>query len=74
VTNIDNMQLVVLKHGAYFTTYSNLSGVSVSRGQTVRTGQVLGRVAPNDEGAGSIDLIISNEKGNLNPETWLRRR
>ncbi|MBC7887686.1 MAG: peptidoglycan DD-metalloendopeptidase family protein [Ferruginibacter sp.] len=74
VTNIDNMQLVVLKHGAYFTTYSNLSGVTVSRGQNVNTGQVLGRVAPNDEGTGSIDLIISNEKGNLNPEGWLRRR
>ena len=74
VTNIDNMQLVVIKHGAYFTTYSNLSGVSVSRGQSVQTGQTLGRVAPNDEGTGSIDLIISNEKGNLNPESWLRRR
>jgi septal ring factor EnvC (AmiA/AmiB activator) len=74
VTNIDNMQLVVIKHGAYFTTYSNLSGVTVSRGQSVHTGQTLGRVAPNDEGTGSIDLIISNEKGNLNPEGWLRRR
>ena len=74
VTNIDEMQLVVLKHGAYFTTYSNLSGVNVSRGQSVHTGQVLGRVAANDEGIGSIDLIISNEKGNLNPEGWLRRR
>ena len=74
VTNIDNMQLVVVKHGAYFTTYSNLSGVSVSRGQNVHTGQVIGKVAPNDEGVGSIDLIISNEKGNLNPEAWLRRR
>ena len=74
VTNIDDMQLVVLKHGAYFTTYSNLSGVNVSRGQNVHTGQVLGKVAPNDEGLGSIDLIISNERGNLNPEGWLRRR
>ncbi len=74
VTNIENMQVVILKHGAYFTTYSNLSGVNLSRGQNVRTGQVLGRVAPNDEGAGSIDLIISNEKGNVNPEGWLRRR
>jgi len=74
VTNIENMQVVILKHGAYFTTYSNLSGVNVSRGQVIHTGNVLGRVAPNDEGVGSIDLIISNEKGNLNPETWLRRR
>lgn len=74
VTNIENMQVVILKHGAYFTTYSNLSGITVSRGQAIRTGQVLGRVAPNDEGIGSIDLIISNERGNLNPESWLRRR
>ncbi|MEO6548855.1 MAG: peptidoglycan DD-metalloendopeptidase family protein [Ferruginibacter sp.] len=74
VTNIENMQVVILKHGAYFTTYSNLSGVSVSRGQDVRTGQVVGRVAANDEGIGSIDLIISDERGNLNPEGWLRRR
>ncbi len=74
VTNIENMQVVILKHGAYFTTYSNLSGITISRGQAIRTGQVLGRVAPNDEGIGSIDLIISNERGNLNPEGWLRRR
>jgi len=74
VTNIDNMQVVVLQHGGHFTTYSNLSGVSVSRGQRIQTGQTLGRVAASDEGVGSIDLIISNEKSNLNPETWLRRR
>jgi septal ring factor EnvC (AmiA/AmiB activator) len=74
VTNIDNMQVVIIKHGRYFSTYSNLTGVNVSRGQSVRTGQALGRVAANDEGVGSIDLIISNEKSNLNPEGWLRRR
>ncbi len=74
VTNIDNMQVVILKHGRYFTTYSNLSGVNLARGQNVRIGQVMGKVAANDEGVGSIDVIISNEKGNLNPESWLRRR
>ena len=74
VTNIDNMQVVIIKHGRYFTTYSNLTGVNVARGQNVRTGQALGRVGANDEGVGSIDLIISNEKSNLNPEGWLRRR
>ena len=74
VTNIENMQVVIIKHGAYFTTYSNLSGVNLSRGQDIRTGQIVGKVAPNDEGIGSIDLIISNEKSNLNPEGWLRRR
>ncbi|MEO5893827.1 MAG: peptidoglycan DD-metalloendopeptidase family protein [Ferruginibacter sp.] len=74
ITNIENMQAVILKHGAYFTTYSNLSGVSLTRGQIIHTGQVLGRVAANDEGIGSIDLIISNERGNLDPESWVRRK
>jgi murein hydrolase activator len=76
VTNIEGMEgvVVVLKHGAYFTTYSGLSGVNLTRGQAIRTGQVLGKVTPNDEGIGSLDLIISNEKGNVNPESWLRRR
>jgi len=74
VTTIEDMQVVILKHGKYFSTYSNLSGVNLSRGQAIHTGQVLGRVASNDEGTGSIDLIISNEKGNVNPEIWLRHK
>ncbi|MGG9971359.1 murein hydrolase activator EnvC family protein [Ferruginibacter sp. SUN002] len=72
VQSIDNMQIVIIKHGKYFSTYSNLSGVTVTRGQTVRTGQVLGRVAANDEGIGSMDLITSNETSNVNPESWLK--
>ena len=74
VNNIEDMQMVVLKHGGYFSAYSNLSGVNLSRGQVIHTGQVIGRVAVNDEGVGSIDLIISNDKSNLNPESWLKRR
>ncbi len=71
---IDNMIVIVLKHGRYFTSYSNLASVNVSRGQTVKIGQVIGKVASNDDGIGSIDLIISNEKSNMNPESWLRHR
>jgi septal ring factor EnvC (AmiA/AmiB activator) len=74
VTDIEDMQVVILKHGRYFSTYSNLTGVNLSRGQMVHTGQVLGRVAANDEGIGTIDLIISNENGNLDPQRWLKSR
>lgn len=74
VTSIESMQVVILKHGRYFTTYSNLAGVNLSRGQEVHTGQVLGKVNANDEGVGTIDIIVSNERGNLNPESWLRHR
>jgi len=74
VNNYDDVQMVVVKHGSYFTGYSNLSGVNLTRGQTVQTGQVIGKVAANLDGIGAMDLIISNEKSDLNPESWLRRR
>jgi murein hydrolase activator len=74
VNNYDDVQMVVVKHGSYFTGYSNLTGVNLNKGQTVQTGQVIGKVAANLDGIGAMDLIISNEKSDLNPEQWLRRR
>jgi murein DD-endopeptidase MepM/ murein hydrolase activator NlpD len=74
VQNIDDMQVVIIQHGKYFTTYSNLSGVNVQKGQQVKTGQVLGKVAANFDGVGAIDFYVSNETSNYDPEKWLRRR
>ncbi len=74
VQSIDDMQVVIIQHGKYFTTYSNLSGAAVQRGQDVRTGQVIGRVAANFDGVGAIDFYLSNESSNLDPEKWLRRK
>ncbi|MEO7445853.1 MAG: peptidoglycan DD-metalloendopeptidase family protein [Ferruginibacter sp.] len=74
VTNIEDMQVVIIQHGKYFTTYSNLSSASVNRGQDVRTGQVIGRVAANFDGVGAIDFYMSNESSNFDPERWLRNR
>jgi murein DD-endopeptidase MepM/ murein hydrolase activator NlpD len=68
------MQVVIMQHGKYFTTYSNLSSVNVQRGQQLKTGQVLGRVAPNFDGVGAIDFYMSNETSNFDPERWLRPR
>jgi len=65
---------VIIQHGKYFSTYSNLGDVSVRKGDQVRTGQIIGKVLANDDGIGAIDLYISNETNDLNPETWLRRR
>lgn len=73
INNIDDMQMVMIKHGRYFSTYINLSSVSIAKGQSIRTGQTIGKVAANLDGIGSIDLYISNDKNNLDPEVWLRR-
>jgi septal ring factor EnvC (AmiA/AmiB activator) len=74
VNNYDDVQMVVVKHGSYFTAYSNLTGVNLSRGENVQLGQVIGKVAANLDGIGEVKLNITNEKSDLNPEQWLRRR
>lgn len=74
VSNLGDRQLVILKHGRYFTTYSNLQKAIVSRGQKVTAGQVLGQAGANDEGAGSMDLQMDTERGTINPEQWIKRR
>ncbi len=74
VQPVEDMQVVIIQHGKYFTTYSNLSGVSVQKGQQVKTGQVLGKVSANFDGVGAIDFYVSNENSNYDPEKWLRRR
>ena len=70
---IDNMQVVIIQHGRYFSSYSNLSSVSVQSGQAVTTGQVLGKAGANDDGVGSIDLLVSSERGEDNPERWIHK-
>jgi septal ring factor EnvC (AmiA/AmiB activator) len=71
---IEDMTVVIIQHGRYFTTYSNLSGVTVQRGQQIKTGQSIGKVAANFDGVGAVDFYISNENSNYDPEKWLRRK
>ena len=73
VSYIEDKQAVFIKHGKYFTVYSNLGSVNVQRGDNVETGQVIGKAGINDEGQGQVDFILMQESDNVNPESWLRR-
>lgn len=65
---------ITIRHGKYFTTYSNLSGVTVSKGTSVKTGQQIGRAGRDDDGrGGQIDFILMIETRNVDPLPWLRR-
>lgn len=65
---------ITIRHGKYFTTYSNLSGVTVTKGATVKTGQQIGRAGRDDDGnGGQIDFILMIETRNVDPLPWLRR-
>jgi len=72
VSYIDDKQAVFIKHGKYFTVYSNLQSANVQRGTHVATGQVIGAAGVNDEGQGQVDFILMQESNNVNPESWLR--
>jgi septal ring factor EnvC (AmiA/AmiB activator) len=74
VISIGPVEGVIIRHGKYFTTYSNLSSVSVKKGQEVKTGQALGKLDEKDSGRGELEFLITNDKNvNLNPELWLRK-
>jgi septal ring factor EnvC (AmiA/AmiB activator) len=74
VFNIEGTSVVLIKVGKFFISYSNLSSVNVSKGEKVKVGQVLAKAGENSDGNGEIQLIIMDEKKNLNPEQWLRRK
>jgi septal ring factor EnvC (AmiA/AmiB activator) len=73
VTYMDDKQVVFIKHGKYFTVYSNLSSVNVQRGQKVKTSEVIGKAGANDDGQGEVLLILMKENNNVNPESWLHK-
>jgi len=75
VFDLGNGQTIVIRHGKYFTTYTNLSGVTVSKGQAVKPGKVLGKAVAGMSGDGQIIFMVTNEKGvNMDPERWLKPR
>jgi septal ring factor EnvC (AmiA/AmiB activator) len=74
VHNLGDVQAVIIRHGKYFTSYSNLASASVSKGTNVTKGQVIGRTANADDGSGGqLDFMLLIENREQNPEVWLRR-
>lgn len=65
--------VVLIKHGNYFTLYVNLSEVYVKQGDSITTGQKLGKVAYSSEKGSTMELQIWKELTKLNPEFWLRK-
>lgn len=72
VQNFAGSFAVLIRHGEYFTVYSNLKSVSVNKGQKVSLKQNLGTVLtdPND---GTTEVHFEVRKGAvpLNPSSWL---
>jgi septal ring factor EnvC (AmiA/AmiB activator) len=67
-------KIVILRHGSFFTVYANLSSVSVTPGQKVKTKQTIGTAStdPDDEKT-FVELQIWNGNIKLNPELWISK-
>ncbi len=74
VSNLGDGMMVMVRHGKYFSVYSNLASASVSKGGQIKTGQSIGRAGTADDGSGGqIDFLLMIESRNVNPEPWFRR-
>ncbi|MEL6561428.1 MAG: peptidoglycan DD-metalloendopeptidase family protein [Bacteroidota bacterium] len=66
--------MLIIKHGEYFTLYAYLDEINVKVGQTVSTQDVIGEVLTNKEGVSQLQFEVWKNTTNLNPEKWLKNR
>lgn len=63
---------VMIRHGDYTTTYSNISKVFVSKGSKVTTKQALGEIFYNQSAGKSVlKFLIYQNTTKLNPQSWI---
>ncbi len=65
---------VLVNHGDYFSVYSRMSSINVSKGQKLNVGDVLGKVMTDDDGKAVLQFQVWEGQTKQNPETWLKGR
>ena len=65
---------VLIQHGNYITTYSNLSEVYVIKGQKVKSKEKVGKVFTNPEtGKTELKFSVFKNSSPTNPKSWIFR-
>ena len=73
VFNTGSTNVVMVRHGLYFTLYSNLDVVYVNIGDNVKTGDALGLIhTGTDDNLTVLHFELWNDKKHINPEVWLK--
>jgi murein DD-endopeptidase MepM/ murein hydrolase activator NlpD len=66
------LKAVIIKHGNYFTVYSNLISLEVKVGDTVKVKQILGEIYADDEQAESVlHFQLWKDMEKQDPKPWL---
>lgn len=74
ISQTTNTYTVLVRHGDFFTAYSNLSSVSVAVGNKVTAKQTLGKIKTNAKGNSVLKFVINQNTTVLNPKSWLKPR
>ena len=62
-------QLIILKHGEYYSVYSNLHNVFVSKGDSISKGKKIGMLGEDNN---MLHLEIWYDKQKLDPSDWIK--
>ena len=75
VTSQGSNNAILIRHGLYFTLYSNIEKVFVKVGDKVSTGQEIGRIHTNvSDGKTILHFEIWQEnKTTVNPALWIKK-
>ena len=77
VANIGGSYIVIVRHGEFYSVYSNLASVSVRNGQNVTTRQTIGTIASDGTGNATLHFQLRQRSGasanHINPLPWLAR-
>lgn len=69
--NGDGTRTIIVKHGTYFSIYSNMKSNSVAEGAKVAAGTGLGIVGEDFDGATTLDFQIWNRETPVDPLGWV---
>jgi hypothetical protein len=59
VNEYDSLHMVITRFGSYFIVYSNLEFPQVKKGDTIKTGHTIGRMAKNLDNVYSVEMMLA---------------
>jgi len=75
VTSIPGFKnMLIIRHGSYYSVYSKLENVFVSKGDKIKRKQKIGEVISEADGKAELHFELWKDKLKLDPEKWLEKK
>ncbi|NNF34218.1 MAG: peptidoglycan DD-metalloendopeptidase family protein [Saprospiraceae bacterium] len=68
IPGYDNM--IIVQHGDFYTVYSKIASVYVSKDQEIKTGQLIGKLKDDNK---EVHIELWKNKSKMDPLKWLRK-